>query len=622
MTIGIQLHVNSSEVRLAKEHLSGLKESLEEVNELRSVGTIDIGVDGIDRAKDAIRDVAKDIGKLRTLASTGDKKGGILRTDQFQEAANLSKEIKENFESYGTAIKTAETRLDYLISRRRELQKIQDTDYRSTVRGAAGKEQRKVDQEIEKLTRSLDNLTRQAEKLEKQGGLAAGRIDGFSESGGGIGSALSGLFSPAKMILGMVGLGGLLGVKKIAESAIDETVKYDVAESHLLMRGVNPLEREGRYGYKAFESLQLADTLNQQTGIGGDSLDGLTRVAQMFSRGRGISGEETTRYMGSIYQSTSLGPEGYEAQMRELTKAIKSLGVGGLTETYMQQSAALIDMLSSGRGGTPIQDSELSLANRLQADLWDEGVFGQGRSATQFLSKLQGGLVDGGKNPMEQMFFYNALGGATSVDEAWDLSKLRHQGLTGMSGGKSNMQRIMEYAEKQFGTDEEGSLSTPGRFALSNIFSLAPEQVEKLVDLRKEGAFELEGLKEVLGEGVMEKDAKAFLETRGGEELANEALLNETLLKIGHKIVPVMREIKGEIIYGADKIVDAVYRLSYGEREIISAEEMASQRFVMGGGGSNNAAETAPTAGTITVELTDEARKLLELMPNVEGSGR
>ncbi len=561
MSIGIKLNVESSEVRLAKQHLAGLADQLEDVHELRNLGEIDVGLDGIDRAKEALRDIGREVSRLSAISKEG-QKHGVLDVEKFREATKLSKEMAENFKVFEAAMRSAsDGRLDWLTTRRKQLEHTIDTDWRESVKKDARKELASVNREYDRLVKALDKLTRQAEALEKKGGIAGEAIGETALKGGLLAKypVLGGLANIGKNGFGLLGLGSLLSAGGLLHHGVEAAEKFNLTSAPLEMRSGSEMPRRGRYGYSAEEGLSLGDRLNQQTGLSGKDLDHTTLIAQMFSRGRGLGDDAATNYMGDIYQSTRLDKDGYERQIRELTKAIKNLGVDGLTQTYLQQSATLIDMLSTTRGGSPINGKELSLANHLQANLWAEGVFGQGRSASSFLEKLQGAIVQGGNNPMEQMFFFNALGGAGSMEEYWELLKLRHQGLTGMKDGKSTMQWVMEYAEKQFGTDGSGDLSLYGQLALKNMFKLQPEAVEKLVKLRRKGAFNLDDIEGVSAgdDRALEYDAERYTHTRGGHDAETDRKMDDIKQMIGEDVAPTVHSIKGVVVDGAHATVRA-----------------------------------------------------------------
>lgn len=544
MSLGIRLNVDSSEVKIARQDIQGLSVDMKDLDRVKD---INLGVDNMDQAGQVLSELSKSITQLKNIASSGQKSGGMLRVDQFQQAAKLSKAIKEDFESYRTILSQAENRLEGLVSKRAALKKAQEGEYRQSVRKERDKEISQVGREIERLTKALDKANFRAERMERTSSESANAIEGFGTIGAGRASL-------KKAFGAGVALMGGFSALRFASDSLAKTVSFDETEAALMMRGAGRRSRTGAYRFTALQGLEMANSLNISTGAGGADLDRELVLAQLFARGRGISGVESAGYLGGLYQSTRMGPERFEKHLKQITKAIEENGVGGLTRTYLQQNTQFLAMLSETRGGAPLSEGEVSRANALQASLWSMGVMGQGESGSNLLNILHHTLTRGGSGPLSRMFHFNALGGASNIEEYIKLIEQREQGLTGMAvvGGKkmTNLEAYIEHARRRFGTREDGSLSAAGRLFLKQDTGLPMATVNRVVDELAPG-FSAAQLKEFMaGEGdkdLLGKGFERYAGTRGAQTAGIVKEVEDLKLALGDELIPVVNETKGSI---------------------------------------------------------------------------
>ncbi len=629
MSIGIRLGVESSEVRVARTEVKGLKDDLRGVSRSEP---IHIG-EGLDESAEYLRQISKEITKLRRIGDAGSKKG-FLDIEQFKQASNLSGEIRKNFDSYRESLSRAEAQLEKLVTRRNELKRIEQTAWRKSEREDAAKELKTVDSKIERLSRQLDKRVFTEERLAKQARDEAARIDRM-------GTTPMSQRLPFKKALGYgAALLGGMSVLGFAQDSISKAIAAQTTAADISQRGGTDLLRPSTLGYTPQESLTLTDTLNRGTGAKGESLNAQTELAKTFARAMGTEVQSIGGYMASIYQPTGADERRYERHLREIAGAVKEGGWEGRIDQFMEQNQQLIKSVSMMRGGAPLTSEEVSRLTKMQSSIWSyAGLAGQGESGVQLMDRLEQGIVRGGSGPGQQMFIMNALAGnVTSARDYWDYVGLREEGLLGASGDperqRGNLEQIMRHSYEQFGAAEDGSLNVAGLFNLRNTFGLTKRQTEMIDDLYRQGAFAYgsdnykEAITEVRQVASLEEDAASRMATKGGEHEMTVAGLDDLKVEVGSILMPLIDKFKASLTDSVGEIRDGNFVKAF----IKSVEDNPIGKLMVGslvlGGGMNLvggaggfAGGAAGGAGVTALAKTQAGRTALRNIGKILGTG-
>lgn len=580
MALGFKLGVDYSEASKARKELADLNSSM---NSLTQGKPIDFG-GGLEGASEALKHINQQVKHLQGLAKSGERQKGLLRVDQFKEASRLSKDIKGTFDSYYKSLATAENQLDRLISKRRKLISVREETKGFTSRREITGDIKSVDQEIKKLTEQLDKRFVRESRLTSQTQQATGRIGGMKQvgEGGGLGGMLGGGLKKAGG-LGLALAGGF-SIYNFIKDSISKEAEFATVEANLLMRGGKP-KREGSYGYTPLQAAKETDVINKATGLMGDELNKVVKNVKLFARGRGASGSQVGGYVSEVYQATGFGYKGFKKLLKELTLSVKSGGVGGRVEEFLNTNRQIVTQLSRGVGGAELSPKTISQITDFQTRLWKQGgEIGRGESGARIMTALDQGIRGGGGTQGQQMFMYNAIsgGGVKNFSDYYDFLGMQEQGMWGTDKeGRSNIEKIMGRTAERFGTTEEGEISKVGRLNLMKMFSLTTKQVDLLSGMFKEGKFKDLGETKKAVEAIdLKKDADKFMQTTGGRHLGVKADIDTLKLKIGKDLVPSIDKLKDRII-SLEQTIEERYSAAPGPQKPLG------KRFenIMGGGG-------------------------------------
>lgn len=563
MSIGIALNVDARTVRSAKQEVEFLNKTLKETENLAEQTTVG---EGFADYSEIVKRLSEDIRRLKGIATSGDRQGGLLRKEQFVEAEKLSTRIRENFTAYGKDLAKAREELTRLVRERETLEKA----------GASGKYE-SPEAHARRMERlgivKGDEAAREAElqKLLKH----QGRISGLRSQGEEATSAIGGLGSvpgagfPIKKMLGVgAALLGGMSVLQFLNDSMSKAIAFGAGESDLTMRGGRNLRSNAStYGFAPIDSLSILDSLNRSTGMGGGSLGRLGETAKMFSRGRGLSEDEVTGYMGGIYQATGLTAPLFEKHMERLRDSVEKSGVGGRSGEFLRLNQQLLSRIAQGMGAE-VNGQELQWLTALQSGLWSmPGMSGKGEMGADILSRLDQGIRGGGKSPGEQLFLFRALngGGVTTTDEYMQFLGRREKGL----GDPRNLKAVFELAKKEFGSDDSGRLSSTGRLSLMSLFGLTTKQADMLSDMGSQGMFDENAMRKfVEAGGNMRGDAARAMGTPGGAHRQVVADIEELKLIIGEGVLPAVDLLKGGLASAGKALIEFARDLGVEEQPL------------------------------------------------------
>lgn len=577
MTVGIDIAVNAEKVKAAKRDLGVLNSELGKTKDIG--GKLDLGSGNIEHVSDLVRRLGEDVRRLKSIAGSGDKQGGLLRPQQFEQAEKSSKRIKENFSAISAEIGKARESLNKLVSERDRLNKI----------GTSGKYESPADymrrmgrvEELEgqiaakeKYLAGVDRLRVRAGRYSRDAGAAGDAIGGYGAIGApGLGSMLG-----KRMMAGGLALLGGISAVSLLKDAYSQGETFQPAAADLTMRGgVDLRKNAGILGFLPMEHLQLLDALNRGTGLGGEALNAAGLAAKRFSRGFGLSTDITSGYLGATIQAT--GGQSVEKQLNRIASAIEKGGIGGRSEEFLRLNASLLSKLAQGTGGRALTGAQTDFVTGLQTFLWNrEGMAGKGESGASFMSNLDEGLRQGGRSPGEQLFFFKAAERAMGrpIRSASDYEKflsMKDQGIQ----NRDYLRSALELARDQFGGNGKGGLSTIGRLSIRRLFGLRSAQVDMADAMLEQGIFNDANYQKFLGGGDITQRAGLAMSIKGNEKRDVDARAKDKVLGVGEGLVDAVTGTKGAILDFADGIGEATRRA----REFLRPEPTPEQRRQM-----------------------------------------
>lgn len=607
MSVGISIQVDATQVREAKKMVQFLNKALRETEEH---GGIDLGDDRLADTSAMVKRLSEDIRRLRSIAASGDRNGGLIRRDQLQEAEKLSTRIRENFSGYSAVLGKAREELGRLIQERRTLGEMDGSGkYESPQAYLTRKERMETLQgaisEKQAALQRLEKYRPRLAGLQREGAEAAGAISGFGPPGLGPQLLQRTIAAGATLFAG-------LSVVNLFREAFDTAKLFAPLESDLMLRGGRDLrENAATYGFRPIEHLHAADLLNRRLGFGGMELNEATEAAKRFSRGFGLSVGTTSEYAAGIHQSLGLSAPLFEKHLNRLTAAVEKAGVGGRVEEYLRQNQELLHRVSQGMGGRELSDREASWITSLQASTWAQrGMIGKGTSGVDFLSRVHEGIRGGGRTPGEQLFLFQALNGGDirSLDDYERFLERREAGI----GSPDNLRDILNTARHAFGSDGRGGLSTLGRMNLHSIFGLTVEQTKLASRMLAGGDFSESSISRFVQGGDITGRAGLAMQLPGNDHRLQEARIEAKELGPGSGIMQGLDLLKK----GALDSADALGALTDRARKFLRPEPSEEDRrhmSVMGIGGQGSPYKMLPLDEPAWArELTGEIRALRE----------
>jgi hypothetical protein len=585
VTIGIDLHVNSSQVRHGRQEVEFLNKALRETEKLGDKGPVRVpgGLPGTspgrlkETAEDLrriklltdtgqaqgsglLKEITADLQRIKRLADTGQRHGGLLKREQFAEAEKLSKKIRGNFDAYGKGLGKARQELTRLIQEKQRLLSV----------GESGKFESPADYirrqgRLREIDARLPDAERRAASSRKNIGRASDLARQSREqderlAGMGVDNGMGPLMGYGKRAMGFgLALMGGMAMLGFLKNSISEETMYAYGESDLQRRGaVNMRPFATTHGFTPMEHMQVADTLNRGTGFGGVKLLAATETAKAFARGQGLSGDVVSGYMGGIQQGTGLSAQLYVKHMERLRDAFVKADVGGRNAEFLQLNRQLVNQLAAGAGGRALSSSQLEWLTGLQATMWSQpGMLGKGESGANLLSTLDQCIRAGGRTPGEQLFFWQAFGG-DKIKTAADYYEFEKRKEAGLSDPR-NLRDSYNLAVRKYGVGRDGKLSELGRMALTKLFpKMKLSQADMLADLGARGMLNQAAVKKILqAEGSVYGDAKEADKLRGNEYRASEAAEKKAKLKVGEGLAPPISKVKKGVWESVSGGIDA-----------------------------------------------------------------
>lgn len=550
--IGIAIGVDAREVKRAKADIDALNRSLKETEEFES---FEFGREGLGESERRLKQITEDVRRLKGLVRSGEKQGGLLNTNEFKEAATLSKRIREEWGGFSDHLAKVRQEMGALIREKAKLEKV-DRDGRGfeTPEAFAARHSRidEITSEIEARKKGYDKLRALQGKM---GGLADQGVS-YTDAIGGYGRVMPNYEKAISRALKMgAGLVAGFSIYNYMSQGMGLASEYQPGLTDLRQRaGKGYTPGGGNLGFTLMEALGTSDQLSRQTGLRGPELARVVEAVQTFTRAAGLS---DTGAAAGFATGTFPATGGNGAR---LLQGIFNLAKGsGRFEEFLSSTSAIFSQSSGGMGGMELSERQQARLLALQAGLWDlPGQMGKGASGAQLLGGMDAAIRGGGGSRGQQLLLLQALGGTmNSTEDYWNFKKTLAQGLSGPGTFAKVMQTLWGRYGSGFG--DELSWSAEGKMALANTFAGGdPFKAEKLIELYRSGQYTEADVDRILKNGgPMSEEALASMKTPGGKTRSVTAAFQAGQERLGEDLLPILNKFRE----GVDAFVQGIREL-------------------------------------------------------------
>jgi hypothetical protein len=451
MSLGINISVDARQVKEARKEIDFLNKGLREMEDTE----VSPGKDGLQETSELVRRISEDIRRMKGLTVTGERQGGLLKKEQFQEAATLSKRIGQNMADYTKEINKARNELTKLLVEKAKLERVSPTN---PAQWSAAQERIEGMQDREKELRThYERMKRndpRVRDLARRGGDYTETIGGYgtapeAEGGGmgGAGAALGFLKRTAGWAAVIMGGNSLLDV---ARKSWSEYHKLAEKESGLMLRGVRFNRELNPWGYMQGESADAALALRRTTGA--SDTETLLRF-QRFSRLSNMDPIAAIGMGGTFYHTTGADP----SKQRQAIDALLVMGKqakDGRSEQLLGLINANLQIASRAQGGRELSSTQASNVMAQTAALYNApGTMG---FSSNMFQTMQNALMPGG-NSVSEIMKWEVIGGfeggPITASRALELEHRRNAGLN----DPKNLRRALS-AAKRFSSTRDGQI--------------------------------------------------------------------------------------------------------------------------------------------------------------------
>lgn len=440
MGIGIPISVDARQVKEARKEVDFLNKSLRETEDTEGLAP---GKEGLQETSILIRKISDDIRRMKGLTVKGEQQGGLLKKEQFQEAATLSKRIGQNMAEYTKEISKARNELSKLLSEKIKLERTSPSDPHKWV---AARER------LESMKGRENELRSHYEKIRRQDPKArdlARSGTGYTETIGGYGTApdaegggsMTGVMALGQKVAGYTALimGGA-SLVSVARNAWSEYHTLAEKESGLLLRGVRFNRVLSPWNYMQGESADTAMNLRRTTGAAdSETLDRVQRFARLSSIDPGAA----TGFVGGYYNATGSDPQ----KQRQAIDALLYMGKqakDGRSEQLLGLINQNLMIASRAQGGRALTSAQASTIMAQTAALYNApGTMG---FSSNMFQTMQNALMPGG-DPTSELLKWDIIGGfkgPLTPEKMVDLQTRRNRGLN----DPENLRRALSGARR------------------------------------------------------------------------------------------------------------------------------------------------------------------------------
>lgn len=428
MSLSVKLDVDASRVDAAKAKIDAFKESLAA---MRDGGGGDLGSDSLLESNELIRQISENITRMKSLVLSGENKGGLLNTRQWEELGTVSERINDNLSAWADNINEARTALWKLIQEKERLQAVSVTNPEEWQ--AAQERLGELEPQEKELRKRYDALNARQARVDFLEGKASewvARSDMLGHeqpkqdtAGGGI--------AFGKIMAMMAAMTGGFSVLSFLAQSREMYRHYSIESAGLAARGIGAPGPIELYGYN--ESVGYIRSYAESTGYRGDRARAGTAHALHWSRAADMDPGFAIDQAG---QYRNLFGDGDREYPKRVLNSL--LYIGDQTrETPARINRVLsagFGMISSRQGGAEIDKAQTAEMGSLTTQLINKlGTMGKDPST---MNRLQGAMETTG-NKYFDLLISKKLGyldGDMTPDKIMQGNDLRLKGWTTKEG--------------------------------------------------------------------------------------------------------------------------------------------------------------------------------------------
>lgn len=400
MGIGIPISVDARQVKEARREVDFLNKSLRETEDTEGLAP---GKEGLQETSALIRKISEDIRRMKGLVVKGERQGGLLKKEQFQEAATLSKRIGQNMAEYTKEISKARNELAKLLAEKTKLERTSPSDPHKWVEAQERLESMKGRES--ELRAHYERLRRQDPKAQD---LARRGVD-YTDTIGGYGSAPgsgsgAGIAAIKKALVYGAAIYGGVSVLSLLRESWEKYKSQAESESGLAVRGFNFERRLSEWNYTPQEEAENAKALMRATGA--NDMATLDRM-ERFARLSNIDTGSATGFIGGYYNATGADPQ----KQRQAIDALLYMGKqakDGRSEQLLGLINSNLMIASRGQGGRALTTTQASNVMAQTTALYNApGTMG---FSSNLYQTMQNALMPGG-DPTSELLKWDIIGG-------------------------------------------------------------------------------------------------------------------------------------------------------------------------------------------------------------------
>lgn len=600
-----------------------------------------IGVDSseVTNTSALLTKLREEISRIGELSRASTNRGGLLRKEQFAEAADMIKRVQGGFTKWTDEINNARRALKSLVEERKDLQYTMG-------QVMAGKERlspaqlntttdrlEAVDAE-EKATRDrLAHLKKERDRVDQLQDRARRYSDVLGGSGVDADKTTLHLGVNLKKALGfgLAAAGGfsLLGFLGASRAKYQQSVGHQV---NLGGRGVGGDDNAGvGVGMGPLEFMALKESMSQ-TGLKGSQVQGASRLAAAFGRANGVDPSQVGGMYGSMYQATGHAELGANALIM-IDSVKKGMDKARMSE-LMNMVARNTNVTAQAMGGAGATDGQAlkSVLLATQAmKLGDNVSYKQYMKSAEFHNVFSSGLQGAG-SPAGEIMLWNAVGGfkgEMNYEKIHEMNIIRQGGfkehpelLSGLlgqlSGSKKSKAGQLETLFPEWRTKGVASEKLV-EFAGSQTFRDYSAQAKRL-DGAKPGTVE--------GKAIIAKFEKEYGALVGSDKQRLEALRETVHIEAGEKLNDIFGKFETHALKFADALADQRWKSAFdifgkaaADMGPVSKTLLLAGGLYTTGGAMNMVGGAMNMVGGATSMMGGGKGALLKMLPGLMGVG-
>ena len=478
--IGIGINVDTRQIAAAKASIDKTKDALQHLGDPVELA----GKTGLKETSVLIKRLTEDINRLKGIAASSDKQGGLLTAKQFQEAASVSSKLGKNMQDFAAQISKARQEITRMKGELKTLDQQESNSNSASERSKIAEQRTQLRSRLRQQQKSYRKLEGQEDQFQGEFNeytdsvQGAGLQRGAPASGSGLkkaigyGAALIGAGTVMGFMLESMSRAGAISQGRTGLEAIGGSSSVGTTKVKQKDGSIEEVSAATNLGFGPAAELQMAQAVAKKGNYGARG----TLLAMQSARAFDMDGSTAANMVGSTGALTGMTQE----QTRQYIEAMRDFGklgrhnIGTRIEEYVQVNQRLMQTISATSGGAKIGSESASFVAGLQASLWSNGPSGHNAN---ILSKMNSTIASNGGSPGEQLFKWSALGGdklpAGDLGALWEFKKRMSLGV----GDSENVRGMMNKA-MSFGGGADGALT---KFTLASQFKMTETETESLI---------------------------------------------------------------------------------------------------------------------------------------------